>query len=76
MNRAKAVESSLKKKAREESRPIPTLYAEAAAEISRDPDAAALFPTLSQLDTALYRARKVNLPPLPTTRAGIELPER
>ena len=61
------------KRAREEVTPVPTLCKEALVELSTQPhssDVAPTLPTYSSFKPSMYRSR---LPPLPKTRAEIDL---
>ena len=70
------IKSKLRKRAREEVTPVPTLYNEALVELSTQPDRSDVAPTLptySSFKSSMYRSRRKRLPPLPKTRAEIDL---
>jgi len=63
--------SNIRKKAREETTPMPTLYRE---ELNRqNPDNIANMPSFTSVSSALYRHRRHAIPNLPETRADVKL---
>jgi hypothetical protein len=54
---------------------LPNVYRQCTATLSANPSAAALMPTLHSLDTAMYRQRQKHMPPLPSIRSDIKIPE-
>ena len=67
-----AVNSKLRKRAREKVTPVPALCNEALVELSTLPDRSDVAPTLptySSFKSSMYRSRQKRLPPLPKTRA-------
>ena len=70
------IKSELRKRAREEVIPVPTLYSEALVELSTQPDHSDVAPTLatySSFKSSMYKSRRKRLPPLPKSRAEIDL---
>ena len=68
--------SKLRKRAREEVTPVPTLYNEKLVELSTQPDRSDVAPTLStysSFKSFMYRSRRKRLPPLLKTRGEIDL---
>ena len=64
--------SKLRKRAREEVTPVPTLYNEALVELTTQPDCSDVAPTLptyTSFKSSMYRSRRKRLPLLPKTRA-------
>ena len=72
------VKDRLKKRAREEITPIPTIYNDTLVDIARaqDVSVAARLPTYPSMKSALYRARSSRLPSLPQSREDIHLEGR
>ena len=66
------IKSELRKRAREEVTPVLTLYNEALVELSTQPDCTDVAPTLLLIQI-MYRSRQKRLPPLPKTRAEIDV---
>jgi len=63
--------SNIRKRAREETTPMPTLYRE---ELSRqNPENVANVPSFSSVSSALYRHRRHSIPHLPETRSNVVL---
>ena len=64
-------------RAREEAtRPVPRVYDDVVQEISSDPDmqrVAAKLPDFQSMKSSMYRKRKARLPPLPKSRAEVNL---
>ena len=73
------VKSSLRKRAREEITPIPTIYNDALVDIAsaqEEESVAARLPTYPSMKSALYRARSSRLPSLPKSREEIHIEGR
>ena len=73
--RVEEIKSKLRKRAREEVTPVPTLYNEALVELSTQQDRSDVAPTLPiySLFKSMYRSRRKRLPSLPKTRDEIDL---
>ncbi|KAL3688401.1 hypothetical protein R1sor_014710 [Riccia sorocarpa] len=65
----------MRERAAYETTPIPLIYQDEANRLASSEAASAMLPVLQSLDTALYRARRQCLPPLPDSRADIVVPE-
>ncbi|KAL3685281.1 hypothetical protein R1sor_003303 [Riccia sorocarpa] len=65
----------MRERAVAETTPIPQIYQEEANRLASSEAASAMLPVLQSIDTALYRARRQCLPPLPDDRADIVVPE-
>ena len=69
-NKAEKVVATMRKRAREEVETVPAIYIDALQGVAIDEDSeavAAHLPTLSSVESALYRSRKTKFPPLPQT---------
>ncbi|CAF4321946.1 unnamed protein product, partial [Rotaria magnacalcarata] len=72
------VVGNMKKRAREETTPIPKIYTQeiVKARISHPGIATGLFfPTFETIDASLYRSRSKNYPSLPKSLADLVLPD-
>ncbi|KAL3688728.1 hypothetical protein R1sor_015037 [Riccia sorocarpa] len=65
----------MRERAATENTPIPQIYQEEANRLSYSASASALLPMLQSIDSALYRARRSNFPPLPRTLSEIVIPQ-
>ena len=61
------VKDKMKKRAREETTPIPQIYHKALQDVAQyeDRESIAVMPTFSSMSSSLYRKRHERLPPLP-----------
>ncbi|KAL3685844.1 hypothetical protein R1sor_003866 [Riccia sorocarpa] len=65
----------MRERAVTETTHIPQIYQEEANRLASSEAASAMLPVLQSIDTALFRARRQCLPPLPDDRADIVVPE-
>ena len=72
------VKDKLRKRARDEITPIPTIYNDVLVDIAtaRDESVAARLQTYPSIKSALYRARSSRLPSLPQSREDIHIEGR
>ena len=70
------VKTLLRKRARTETTPIPSIYWQETATLAATPAAAAQMPTFLSLSHTLYRERRAIFPDLPVTRDTLVIPQR
>ena len=66
----------MKQRAKTETRSIPIIHSDAAAEISGNTSASAIFPAFKSINNVLYRARHEKLPVLPQSLNDIHIPDQ
>ena len=74
------VKHKLRKRAREEVTPIPSIYNDALVDIAANSEEgeslAGRLPTFPSLKSSLYRSRRSRLPPLPQSREDVTIEGR
>ncbi len=68
--------ANMRKRAREETTSVHRIYDEALQEVSQESGSEGIIsqlPSLYSLKSSLYRARRERLPPMPSTRADLDL---
>ena len=74
--KVETIKSNLRKRVREEVTPVPRIYNEAVVQLSTEEDCssvAAQLPTFDSMKSSLYRSRRKRFPPIPKSRAEIEV---
>ncbi|KRX51759.1 hypothetical protein T09_12967 [Trichinella sp. T9] len=66
--------NTLKRHAREETKPVPQIYNEGCSNASTSLETAGQLPTFKSVKSARYRSRAKRFPPLPATRQQLEIP--
>ncbi|XP_003377972.1 hypothetical protein Tsp_02167 [Trichinella spiralis] len=60
--------NTLKRRAGEETKPVPQIYNEECSNASTSLETAGQFPTFRSVKSAMYRSQAKRIPPLPATR--------
>jgi hypothetical protein len=68
------VRTKLRQRAATEDTPIPAIYRQETQVFAHNPTAAALTPSFAKAKTTMYRDRLAELPALPASRQGIQVP--
>ncbi|KRX18777.1 PiggyBac transposable element-derived protein 2 [Trichinella nelsoni] len=63
-----------KRRAGEETKPVPQIYNEECSNASTSLETAGQFPTFRSMKSSMYRSRAKRFPPLPATRQQLEIP--
>ncbi|KRZ75178.1 hypothetical protein T10_12247, partial [Trichinella papuae] len=66
--------NTLKRRAGEETKPVPQIYGEECSSASTSLETAGNFPTYKKVKAAMYRSRAKRFPPMPATRQELEIP--
>ncbi|KRX48900.1 hypothetical protein T05_8341 [Trichinella murrelli] len=66
--------NTIKRRAREETKPVPQIYNEECSTASTSLETAGQLPTFKSVKSARYRSRAKRFPPLPATRQQLEIP--